>query len=604
MKKTTSTNRRKPQVQYVIRPTDLAAHLFEVSIRVFNPDPEGQQFWLPAWIPGSYLIRDFARNIISISAMSGRKPVALTKVDKDTWQADRVDGAIEVTYQVYAWDLSVRGAHLDQTHGFFNGTSVFLAVANQENATCEVTIDPPRGRQYKDWRVATSLPRAGAKLWGFGRYKAQNYDELIDHPVEMGTFDTAGFTAGGARHEIVITGVHDTDFDRLIADLKPVCEAQIALFDPKKKRAPISRYLFLTTTTGDGYGGLEHRSSTALICARKDLPFRGMTGTPEGYQTFLGLASHEYFHTWNVKRIKPAEFAPDKLRAESYTDLLWVFEGFTSYYDDLMLVRSGAITEAQYLKLLARNISNVQRGPGRMLQSVAQSSFDAWTRFYKQDENAANAIVSYYSKGAMVALALDLTIRAKPRHQRSLDDVMRLMWQRYGHNFFKDGKGIAEQEMPLLIKEATGLDLARQVNQWAYGTADIPLASLFRPFGISVNKVAAEKRATWLGARPVNKAGRVSLGAVYTGGPAHQAGLSAADELVACNDQRVSNVAELNQFLSRNQPGQTVRMTVFRGDILHQYDVSLSAPPSSGVELKPVAGRAKTRAARWFANIQ
>jgi predicted metalloprotease with PDZ domain len=585
VKKKPSAVQRKAGLQYEIRPVDPAGHLFEVRIRIATPAAEGQQLWLPAWIPGSYLIRDFARNIVTISAKSRRKTVALTKLDKDTWQADALDGPLEIVYQVYSWDLSVRGAHLDQTHGFFNGTSVFLAVTGQENARCDVTIHPPRGRDYKNWRVATTLPRAGARLWGFGRYKASNYDELIDHPVEMGTFDTAGFSAGGARHEIVITGAHDTDFDRLISDLKPVCEAQIALFDPKGKRAPVSRYLFLTTTTADGYGGLEHRASTALICARKDLPYRGMSGTPDGYQTFLGLASHEYFHTWNVKRVKPAEFAPYKLNTESYTELLWVFEGFTSYYDDLMLVRGGAITEAQYLKLLSRNISNVQRGPGRLLQSVAQSSFDAWTRFYKQDENAANAIVSYYSKGAMVALALDLTIRAKSRHRRSLDDVMRLLWQRFGRDFFSRGAGVGENDM-----------------QWVHGTADIPLATLFRPFGITVSKAPADKRAAWLGARPVHRAGRTSLGAVYSGGPAHEAGLSASDEIIACNDQRISSVADLDRFLSRSKPGNILEITVFRGDMLHRFDVSLTAPPDSAVELSTTRGRAKTRAAKWLAS--
>lgn len=602
MKKSSSGTGKTPAVAYQIKPVDPAAHLFEVTMSIRQPAADGQKLWLPAWIPGSYLIRDFARNIVSISATSAGKPISLDKLDKDTWQAQRTRSALQVTYRVYAWDLSVRGAHLDQSHGFFNGTSVFLAASGMEEQPVEVTIKAPDGTQYKPWRIATTLTRAGAKLWGFGRYKAASYDELIDHPVEMGTFDTAGFTAGGARHEVVITGAHDTDFKRLVADLKPICEAQIALFDPKGKRAPVSRYLFLTTTTADGYGGLEHRASTALICARKDLPFKGMTGTPDGYQTFLGLASHEYFHTWNVKRIKPARFSPYRLNEESYTRLLWVFEGFTSYYDDLMLVRAGVISQEQYLQTLSRNISNVQRVPGRHLQSIAESSFDAWTRFYKQDENAANAIVSYYSKGAMVAMALDLTIRAQSKHRRSLDDVMRLMWQRYGKDFFTRGAGIEEDEMPGLIQEATGVDVSREIRQWVYGTSDLPLSRLFRPVGIDVKKITADKAPVWLGARVVDRHGTTLLASVYNDAPAHAAGLSAGDQVIACDGQRIGSADALNKLLARTQPGQMVQIAVFRGDLLQTFDVDLCVPPSSGVQLTATPGRARTRAGKWLAS--
>jgi len=266
----------KSAIHYEIKPIDPAAHLFEVRLTVQKPSKTGQEFWLPAWIPGSYLIRDFARNIIQISATSRRKTVALTKLNKHCWQAAPVSGPITLVYQVYAWDMSVRGAHLDQTHGFFNGTSVFLAVRGQESQACTVKIIAPTGRAYGDWRVATTLPPAGAKVWQFGLYQAADYDELVDHPVEMGTFDTRGFQAGGARHEIVITGQHDADFDRLVADIKPICEAQIKMFEPGSKKAPMKRYLFLTSAVGDGYGGLEHRASTALICSRNDLPYTGM----------------------------------------------------------------------------------------------------------------------------------------------------------------------------------------------------------------------------------------------------------------------------------------------------------------------------------------
>jgi predicted metalloprotease with PDZ domain len=403
-------------IRYAIRPLNPEAHTFTVSCTVPDPDPAGQCLALPAWIPGSYLIRDFARHIVTIRAECGGKPWRLTKIDKHTWRAPACpDGeALSVHCEIYAWDLSVRGAHLDQSHGFFNGTSVFLRVIGHEEAPCQVDIEAPPGPQYADWRIATALQPAhaepgGAKAHGFGVYQAANYDELIDHPVEMGLFTLASFSACGVDHEIAISGRHDADIERIAADLARICAWQIRFFG---EPAPMSRYVFLVTAVGEGYGGLEHRASTALLCSRDDLPYPGMGKISEGYRKFLGLCSHEYFHTWNVKRIKPAEFIPYDLDRENFTTLLWFFEGFTSYYDDLALLRSGSIKLADWLEITAKTISSVQRGPGRRLQTLAESSFDAWSKFYRPDENTPNAVVSYYAKGALVALALDLTLRS------------------------------------------------------------------------------------------------------------------------------------------------------------------------------------------------
>lgn len=391
------------------------------------------------------MVREFARNIVTLRAFNdaGRK-VRVEKTDKHAWQAAPVKGALTLRYEVYAWDMSVRAAHLDDTAGFFNGTSVFLSPLGFEDAPCVVDIQKPAGPQFRNWRVATALTEARAtKRYGFGEYTAQNYDELIDHPVTLGEFELATFKAHGVPHDIVIAGrVIGLDMARLSADLQRVCEAQIALFEPRSKKAPMDRYVFMTQAVTDGYGGLEHRASTALICNRSDLPVTGRDETTDGYRTYLGLCSHEYFHTWNVKRIKPAVFAPYDLTQENYTSLLWLFEGFTSYYDDLMLVRSGLIKEADYYTLLGKTIGGVLRGSGRLKQTVAESSFDAWVKYYRQDENAANAIVSYYTKGSLVALAFDLTIRAQTQNRKSLDDVMRLLWQRYGRDFYK-GKGLS-----------------------------------------------------------------------------------------------------------------------------------------------------------------
>jgi len=581
---------KQAAIQYTIVPKDLAGHIFEVTLNVAAPAPEGQVLALPAWIPGSYMIREFSRNIVQIRAEANGKSVALAKLDKHTWQAAPAYSALTVHYEVYAWDLSVRAAHLDQNHGFFNGTSVYLRVLGQEETPHQVDIVRPAGEAAKAWRVATALTELGAKRYGFGTYIAPNYDELIDHPVEMGDFELASFKAHGIVHDIVISGrVPNLDMARLQADLKAICETQIAFFEPQAKRAPMERYLFLTMAVGDGYGGLEHRASTALICARADLP---STAAPkssepgEGYLKFLGLCSHEYFHTWNVKRIKPAVFAPYDLRAEAYTPLLWLFEGFTSYYDDLMLVRSGIIGEETYLKLVAKTAGSVLRGIGRTKQSVADSSFDAWGKYYRQDENAPNAITSYYTKGSLIALAFDLTIRAKTGGKKSLDDVMLALWHGFGRDFYPANlRGVTEAEVEALFDEVSGLKLKPMFERYVRGTEDLPLAKLYAPFGV---KVTDERKS----AKPsfdvgIGREGMdCKLTQVHEGGAAHLAGLSAGDVLVAIDGLRVTgNPSNFDGLLARYRVGESVSVHAFRRDELVTFNVKLQGDRVPAISL-------------------
>lgn len=579
---------RRESVQYRIVPADPALHLFEVTLTIAHPASEGQQVSLPAWIPGSYMIREFARNIVSISASCEGRKVRLTKLDKHSWRAAPCKGALQIRYQVYAWDLSVRAAHLDQTHGFFNGTSVFLKVHGQEALPHIVDIQPPEGEAYARWRVATSLPEHKARRHRFGTYIAGDYDELIDHPVEMGEFELIRFDAHGVPHEMAITGrVPKLDKARLAADLKKICEAQIAFFEPSSKAAPMDRYVFLTLAVGDGYGGLEHRASTALICARNDLPVIGQAEMSDAYRGFLGLCSHEYFHTWNVKRIKPAVFAPYDLSEENYTTLLWLFEGFTSYYDDLMLLRSGVIDSGAYLKLIEKTINNVQRGSGRLKQSVAESSFDAWTKYYRQDENAPNAIVSYYAKGSLVALLLDLVIRRDTKGRRSLDDVMRALWRRYGRDFYsaKGGRGVSEQEVEALFDEITGLQLKPVFDLAVRGTRDLPLAEAFAAFGIVMTD--RRKGATpSMAVRTQRDGSHCKLGAVHEAGAAHKAGLSAGDLLVAIDGLRVTS-GNLDGLLQRYRVGDKIAVHAFRRDELMQFELTLEADAAPQYALEP-----------------
>lgn len=592
-------------IQYRVRAHRPEAHLFELTCTVPAPDPRGQIFRLPVWIPGSYMIREFARNIVSLRAMSGDMSLAVEKLDKHSWRVHGgvADQPMTLSYEVYAWDLSVRAAHLDVSHGFFNGSSVFLAVEGQTGSPCVVDIERPEGAAYRDWQVVTSLPRVprgvgAARPYGFGLYQANSYDELIDHPVEMGRFTLVHFHAAGVRHDVAVTGRHDCDTERLVADLQRVCEWQIALFGGP---APVDYYAFLVMVVGDGYGGLEHRASTALIASRGDLPWRGMQGMPDGYKAFLGLCSHEYFHTWNVKRIKPAAFSPYDLSCENYTRLLWAFEGFTSYYDDLALVRSGVIALEDYLGLLGKTISNVLRTPGRLRQSVAESSFDAWIKYYRQDENSPNAIVSYYAKGALIALALDLQMRSATESRLSLDDVMRFLWQRYGQTGLgvpEDGIFLAVAEVATMGGERTlGGRLSRWLRKAVEGTEDLPLERWLKSFGINW-RVDAVGKATTLGAKVAATGAEVKLVNVFDDGPAQRAGLSAGDVLVAMDGLRVTG-AGLDGLLARRKPGERVEVHAFRRDELMRFDVELGEPEADTVTLglvgKPTALAAMRR---------
>ncbi len=599
-------------IHYQVQPVSPQAHLFEVVLRIAQPAPEGQVLTLPAWIPGSYMIRDFARNIITLHASSGGKRVAAEKTDKQTWRCAAVNGELEVSYQVYAWDLSVRAAHLDTTHGYFNGTSLFLKVVGQEYAGCSVEILPPEGAEYRGWRMATTLPADGAEHLGFGRYRAADYDELVDHPVEMGAFTFVSFEAAGTPHEIAITGRHQADTERLCRDLQAICEYQIGLFG---ELPPMERYLFQVLALGDGYGGLEHRSSTSLICKRTDLPRVDDKEVSEGYREFLGLCSHEYFHLWNVKRIRPAVFQQADLSREVHTRLLWAFEGITSYYDDLSLLRSGRIDRQSYLDLLARMITRVLRGSGRLKQTLEESSFDAWTKFYKQDENAPNAIVSYYAKGALVALALDLTIRRHSGGEQSLDDLMRALWLRHG----REDIGVGEGDIEALAAEISGADLSGFFDQALRGTADLPLKELLAEVGVELLLRPARDAKDRGGAgkgesaaavqKPVLGAGFQADGAgakltvVLDGGAAQQAGLAAGDVIVAVDGIRASGEG-LEAQISRVPAGISVSVHAFRRDELMRFDLRPQPAPLDTCELRLFDSLSESRQAALSAWLQ
>jgi predicted metalloprotease with PDZ domain len=597
-------------VRYRVIVRDPHAHLFEVHCTVAIPAPTGQIFRLPTWTPGSYLVREFARHFVHVRAESNGVPVAIGKLAKDTWKTAACSGPVTVVAQVYGYDLSVRAAYIDATRAFFNGASLLLCPDGCAQLPCRIDLVPPDGAAYRGWKVATTLARVDAPEHGFGSYGAANYDELIDHPVEMAEFALAEFAAGGVVHELAVTGRQRADLARLAADLARVCRWQIGLFAAADDAGPpFERYLFQLTVVGDGYGGLEHRSSASLICRRDHLPRAGDTAISDGYRSLLGLASHEYFHAWNVKRIRPSVFSSYDLSRECYTTELWAFEGITSYYDDLALVRSGVIAIESYLELLGRTISAVLRTPGRRQQSVTEASFDAWIKYYRPDENSPNASVSYYTKGALIGLSLDLTLRAAGS---SLDELMRALWRQYG----VPGDGVPDGAIARLAGALAGRDLSNFFRRYVEGCEDPPLTELLHSSGIRLQLRAAAgdadrggtpprdggvaRRSSW--AARLAGDGTTRIVHVFAGGAAERCGLAAGDLIVAVDGLRATPEA-LEILGAERGPGETLRVHAFRRDELFCADLTLDAGAldTCWLTLDPDADEpARARRAAWL----
>ncbi|MEY8879438.1 MAG: M61 family metallopeptidase [Leptothrix sp. (in: b-proteobacteria)] len=596
-----------PGVRYQVELADLSAHQYRVTLTLDRPAAQ-QVLSLPVWIPGSYLVREFARHLSALTARQGSRTVALVALDKQRWQADCSGrGALVVSYLVYAFDASVRTAWLDSERGFFNATSLCLAAESRESEPHQISL----GKLPAGWQVATGLPKLDKTQAGPSTWLAPSYDALIDHPFELGPFWRGQFNACGVPHEFVVAGA-PPGFDgaRLLADAQRICEAQIRFWhgdDPAQNPPPFERYVFMLAAVDDGYGGLEHRNSTALICNRRDLPrhppasaHAAATPAPlsDGYVTLLGLISHEYFHTWNVKRLKPAEFSPYDLSRENPTELLWFFEGFTSYYDDLFLLRAGLIDAARHQRLLAKTINQVLGTPGRWVQSVAQASFDAWLKYYRPDENSANATVSYYTKGALVGLALDLTLRGEGRG--SLDAVMRRLWQ-VGHA--DDGLGaITEADIADALQHVGKRAYDAELARWVHGTDDLPLAELLASIGL-VWRREAPTLAQRLGARVTEAPAGLKVQAVLRGGAAEQAGLAAGDELIALGGWRLAKLDDLPLYGAFEQPLALLASRDRR--LLHLTLPAAAAASVDGavsltLDAKPSAAVARRRRA-WLA---
>ncbi|MCS6937917.1 MAG: PDZ domain-containing protein [Roseiflexaceae bacterium] len=568
-------------------------HLYDVTLDVHSVDSPTLDLALPAWTPGSYLIRDYARHVQRFAATDDRgEPLPWRKVDKTTWRIATGNARhVRVTYQVYAFDLSVRTSHLDGTHGYFNPSNVFMYRCAHTHEPCIVNVQTP-----SEWRVTTGLERidGAEERCGWATFRAHDYDELADSPFECGTHRLLTFEVDGIPHEIALWGRGNEDERQILADTRAIVETTRAMFG----RLPYRRYVFIVHLVDGGYGGLEHRNSVSNIVDRWG--FR----PARSYEKFLALTAHEFFHVWNVKRIRPAPLGPFDYTRENYTRQLWVMEGITSYYDHLILLRAGLISRERYLETLADDIKLLQSQPGRALQTLEQSSFDAWIKFYRPDENGPNSSVSYYLKGSLVALLLDLEIRRRTGGARSLDDVMRYLYERYGgdhvHDLysgefarrpgFDDDDGFCRAVEAVAGEE--GGAYRAFLERAVASTDELEFDRAFDAVGLrlvwghSLEKENDHPPA-WHGLRLKTEHGRLKVAVTLAGGPGEAAGIYAGDELIALDGVRIDE-ERLKARLAERKPGDTVVFSLFRRDDLLHIPLQLAEAPPDTLTITPV----------------
>lgn len=557
-------------LRYQISMEDPGRHRFHVEITWSGPHPMPLHWALPVWTPGSYLVREFAKNVSQVRAHHAGHPVRVDKVGKAEWSLVPDDGSAstwQLAYDVYAFELSVRSSYLDTTRGYFNGANVFLYPQTDVPYMIELEVVP-----FPGWDVATALERSAAPGFVF---TAADYDTLVDSPVECGTFRRESFEMNGVRHELILTGFDRTNLSNLLRDLPRILEAAHAVFGGL---LPYTRYVFLVAGVPDQGGGLEHRSSASIIFDPLQLD------NPEQYPKILALFAHEYFHLWNVKRLRPQNLGPFDYQHEVYTHLLWVLEGWTDYYAWLLLARSGTVTPDIVLQHFAESLRILDMTPGHKVQSVAEASWDAWIKFYRPDGNTPNITVSYYLKGALVALFMDLSLRHATNGRGSLDTVLQTLWEQYGDH------GYPENAVDHALEEVGGPIVRTWLSRWVYGTDDLE-TDLWPEFGLALKKEWKNPRMTPAFTGLIverSETDRVKIKSVLQGSPGEAAGLAPGDEWIAWDQVRL-RFQDLDTRLAHCVPGRPVTVTIFRHQRLQSYTLIPEAPKPDKWALEPEA---------------
>lgn len=556
--------------EYVVDVADARRHLLAVTAR-YRVTGASLDLMLPAWTPGSYLVREYARHVQDLVAEGADgRALEVEKIEKATWRvATKGEAHITVRYAVYANDLTVRSAHADATHAYWNGACVFLYHAGQLKEPSLVTVAAPDG-----WKVTTGLPSESSS--GVFRFVAKTYDDLVDSPFEVGTHELIEFRALDKPHRIAIWGDCSRPRHELTADFAKIVEASAAIFD---NALPYDDYSFLVLLAPNAYGGLEHKNSTTLLSS----PF---TFAPrKKYEDFLELVSHEFFHLWNVKRIRPEVLGPFDYQKENYTRALWMMEGITSYYDRLLLVRAGLISPRRFLTKLADDWAKMMATPGRKHHSLEEASFDSWIKHYRPDENTVNTSISYYLKGGIVATLFDLEIRRRSDGKKSLDDVMRLLWREFGAR----DVGFPEAQAQALFERATGVPLGDLFDTWVRSREEVDPKTALTAMGLELvsGHDDDEGLQPWFGVNWSDAGLRVRE--VLQGSPAERAGLYPGDDVIALNGYQVRSESTLRERIGLKKPNDVVELTLFRREKLHTVPVMLGERPVLKYEIRSLS---------------
>ena len=553
-----------PMIYYQVAMPQPESHLFEVTLHLKGYSLPVLDLKLPVWTPGSYLVREYAKHLQDFSAQAEEKSLPWRKLSKNHWRIETVldddTSTLTVRYRVFAHELSVRTNHLDTTHGYFNGAALFFRIPGFEKQPIRVAIVPPR----PEWHVTTPLPVVPGQL---NTFQALDFDTLVDSPFEIGCHELHHFEVLGKSHELAIWGLganSNAEPVRMISDIQKIIQVEAQMFGG----LPYERYVFLLHLSSQGNGGLEHKYACSLNYPR--FGFRAQ----DKYERFMQLVAHEFFHLWNVKRIRPKALEVFDYDQENYTPSLWFSEGTTSYYDLVIPLRAGIYDAKSFLNGLGKEITRFQTTPGRRVQPLSESSFDAWIKLYRPDANSGNSQISYYLKGEMVSLLLDLLIREQHGNERSLDDVMLKMWQQFGQAEI----GFTPEQLQEVIESVAGTDLDDFFKRYVDGTEELPFNQYLEPFGLQM--VGEEEEFPTLGVKAITENGRELIKFVESGTPAYLSGIDAGDELLAIDGIRVT-ATQLNDRLKDYQPGDTIQVTVFHQEELRTHSVTLAAPRSN-----------------------
>ena len=569
-------------------------HEYDVQMEVpALPGRAAVELVFPAWAPGSYMVRDFVRHVyrLAITSAAGR-PLRAERLDKQRWRVETGGRPFRVRYRVFAFEASVRTSFLDDSHAYWNGTSLFFFVDGLVERACTVTVVPPPGR---GWRVTTALPPVPRARLSYG---ARSFDELCDSPFEVGAHAVHPFTAGRTAFELALYGRTNADARRLVDILRRVVLATAKIFGG----FPFRRYVFIVHALPVGSGGLEHRDSVTMDIA--GLSFEDDTG----YQRFADLAAHEFFHVWNVKRIRDRVLGPFDYTRENYTRLLWLHEGFTEYLANVIILRAGVTRPPQFWRWLAEDWPKYATRPGRNETPLDQLSFEAWIKQYKPADNHINRAVSYYEKGLWAGMALDLELRLRTHGARGLPELFRRLWSTHGRR----DRPIAEADVRAAAAALAGRPMDAFFERYVHGTAELPLPALWRRAGLRVRErapwderdrppgdrdpVRATRARAWTGIALAPD--RTIVRNVVPGSPAARAGLTFNDEIVAVDGDRVS-AATFAKRVGDRRPGDRVRITYFRADLLREATLTLAPSPERRLVIDPdPAASAATRAVR------